>query len=247
MAIGLFILLQERTFADALAIRLGQELDMDVLAALHAASLPPRVCVGSGVDVVLLDADIADNAALRLCQELSRSSKPPHVILLSHSASPERIVRAIGAGAADWVCKGESLERLIHVIRGVARGETWLRPAQTGQVLRLLLNGDDRACEPDVPVLSMLTDREREVLVCLAEGTRRRDVAKRLHMSPNTVRTHLQKLMGKLGVHSAMEAVALTRAQLDSELTQRPRVELDRDAGLPAVSRRALPAEAYLA
>jgi DNA-binding NarL/FixJ family response regulator len=225
VAISLFILLRERTFADALAIRLGKEPDMDVVAALHAASLSPRVSVGSEVDVVLLDADIAGNAALRLCQELSRSSAPPHVILLSYSTSPERIVRAISTGAAGWVGKDESLERLIQVIRGVARGETWLPPAQTGLVLRLLLKGYDRACEPEVPVLSMLTDREREVLICLAEGTPRRDVAKRLHMSPNTVRTHLQKLMGKLDVHSAMEAVALTRAQLDDGLTARPWAE----------------------
>lgn len=242
MATSLFILLRERTFADALAIRLGKEPDMDVVAALHAASLPPRVNVGSEVDVVLLDADIADNAALRLCQELSRSSAPPHVILLSYSASPERIVRAISTGAAGWVCKDESLERLIEVVRGVARGETWLPPAQTGQVLRLLLNAYDRAAEPDVPVLSTLTDREREVLICLAEGTPRRDVAKRLHMSPNTVRTHLQKLMGKLDVHSAMEAVALTRAQLDDGLDTAPWPEPAGDAKIPAVSRHALSA-----
>ena len=69
-------------------------------------------------------------------------------------------------------------------------------------------------------MLAALTGRERQVLVCLAEGTRRRDVAKHLHMSPNTVRTHLQNLMGKLGVHTTLEAVALTRSYLDDELPQ---------------------------
>ena len=62
----------------------------------------------------------------------------------------------------------------------------------------------------------MLTARERAVLACLAEGAAHRDaVAKQLHLSVNTVRTHLQNLMAKLGVHSTVEAVALTRDNLD--------------------------------
>jgi DNA-binding NarL/FixJ family response regulator len=221
MAVRLFILLQERTFADALAIRLEGELDMDVVAALHAKAAPPRLFTGSMVDVVLLDGDLPGHAAFRLCEGISHNPKAPHVILLSHSADPARIVRAIRAGAVGWVGKYESLDRLIEVIHGVARNETWLPPGQTGQVLRLLLGGSDREQDGGTKLLSALTDREREVLVCLAEGNRRRDVAKHLHMSPNTVRTHLQNLMGKLGVHSALEAVALTRSQLDDELAQR--------------------------
>ena len=221
MAVGVFIVLRERTFADALAIRLDKEPDVDVVAAVHAKALPSRMLAGSGVDVVLLDADLEDNAAFPLCQELSQSGERPRVILISQSAGAERIVRGISAGADGWVGKGESLDRLISVIRGVARGETWLPPAQTGQVLRLLLNGPDRVYEAGIPALSSLTDREREVLVCLAEGTRQRDVARRLHMSPNTVRTHVQNLKGKLSVHSAMEAVAMTRPQLADELARR--------------------------
>jgi len=104
------------------------------------------------------------------------------------------------------------LDRLIEVIRGAARGETWLPPRETGAVLRLLMRGSDPEQDDCGRLLAALTPREREVLACLAEGTSRRDLAERLHMSPNTVRTHLQNLMSKLGVHSALEAVALTRS-----------------------------------
>jgi DNA-binding NarL/FixJ family response regulator len=221
MAIRLFILLRERTFADALAIRLEGELDIDVVAALYTNVPPPRLFTGSRIDVMLLDGDLPGNAAFRLCEEVSHSREAPHVILLSHSADPAHIVRAVRAGVVGWVGKNESLGRLIDVIHGVARGETWLPPGQTGQVLRQLLSGTGREQDEGTQLLSALTDREREVLACLAEGTRRRDVAKHLHMSPNTVRTHLQNLMGKLGVHSAIEAVALARPQLDDELSQR--------------------------
>ena len=70
-------------------------------------------------------------------------------------------------------------------------------------------------------MLAALTRREREVLACLAEGSNRRDLAERLHMSPNTARTHLQNLMSKLGVHSALEAVALTRSHLGDQFSER--------------------------
>jgi DNA-binding NarL/FixJ family response regulator len=223
MAIGLFILVQERTFADALAIRLEVEPDVDVVAALDIRALPLRLSAGSRIDVVLLDADLGDNVAFRLCQELSRQSEAPHVVFLSRSADPEQIVRAVRAGAVGWVRKDESLDRLIYVIRGVARDETWLPPGQTGDVLRLLMHGPSQTEDDGVQLLAALTGREREVLVCLADGTRRRDVARHLHMSPNTVRTHLQNLMGKLGVHTAIEAVALTRSHLDDDLAH-PRV-----------------------
>jgi DNA-binding NarL/FixJ family response regulator len=214
MTVSLFILLQERTFADALALRLEREPDMEVVAALDTSALPSRMLVGSRVDVVLLDADLADNAAFRLGQELSQAPEAPSMIFLSHSNDPERIVRAVRIGAVGWVRKDESLDWLIYVIRGVARGETWLPPDQIGEVLRLLMRGPDHDEDGD-RLLAALTGREREVLLCLAEGNRRCDVAKHLHMSPNTVRTHLQNLMGKLGVHTALEAVALTRQVLD--------------------------------
>jgi DNA-binding NarL/FixJ family response regulator len=216
MPLGLLILLQERTFADALAIRLEREPDLVVVAALDASALPPRMFASSRVDVVILDADLPDEAAFRLCQELSQAPSAPYVIFLSHSSDPEWIVRAIRAGAAGWVRKDESLARLVHVIRGVARGETRLPLDQIGEVLRLLMHEPDHN-EDGNELLAALTGREREVLLCLAEGNRRRDVAEHLHMSPNTVRTHLQNLMAKLDVHTAIEAVALTRQVLEEE------------------------------
>ncbi len=119
---------------------------------------------------------------------------------------------AIEAGARAWVRKDESVEHLLRVLRGVARGETWLPPAETGNVLSLLLNQRDRRKEGD-RMLALLTSRERQVLACLAEGANRNQIAVRLNLTANTVRTHLQNIMGKLGVHSTLEAVALARAR----------------------------------
>jgi DNA-binding NarL/FixJ family response regulator len=157
MALGLLILVQERTFADALAIRLDREPDMDVVVALDTSALPPRGFAGSRVNVVLLDADLRDNAALGMSQELSQAPGAPHVIFLSSSNDPERIVRGLRAGAGGWVRKDESLARLIDIIRGVARGGTWVPPDQAEEVSRLLVRGPGQDEDGGTQLLMALT------------------------------------------------------------------------------------------
>jgi two-component system NarL family response regulator len=167
----------------------------------------------SHIDIMLVDADLPDNSALTLCVEASNRDHPPRIIMLSASAEAGRIVAAVDAGAVAWVRKDESGEHLLHVIGRVTRGETWVPPAELGQVLRLLLGERERMRQEDP--LAALTRRERDVLLHVAEGADRKEVAERLHLSVNTVRTHMQSLMAKLGVHSALEAVAMTRSWLD--------------------------------
>jgi two-component system NarL family response regulator len=214
MGISVFVVDRERTFADALAARLEAEEDVGVVAAVHARTPAQCLIVGRQADVILLDGDLPDRAAIRLCEELRGRDEPPRVIVLSYSSEADRIVDAVRAGAAAWVRKDEPLEHLLRVLRGVAQGETWLPPAEAGQVLRLLLTDQEQRRDND-RLLAALTPREREVLTCLAEGAGRREVAEQLHLSANTVRTHLQNLMAKLGVHSTLEAVAISRPHLD--------------------------------
>ena len=205
MEITAVVIDEERTFADALAIRLNAEEDLSVVAVAQ----PTATTMGWQADIILLDVDLT--GSMRLCKA---TSGPPHatrVIMLSHTSEPSRIVAAIKAGARAWVRKDESVEHLLRVLRGVARGETWLPPAETGNVLSLLLNQRDRR-EDGERMLALLTARERQVLACQADGASRNQVAERLNLTANTVRTHLQNIMAKLGVHSTLEAVALTRS-----------------------------------
>jgi DNA-binding NarL/FixJ family response regulator len=214
MGISVFVVDHERMFADALAARLEAEDDVEVVAAVHARTPAECLIMGRHADVMLLDGDLPERAAIRLCEELCGRDEPPRVVVLSATSEPDRIVDAVRAGAAAWVRKDESMQRLLEVIRGVAQGETWLPPAETGRVLTLLLADQERRQDND-RLLAALTPREREVLTCLAQGAGRREVAEQLHLSANTVRTHMQNLMAKLGVHSTLEAVAISRPHLE--------------------------------
>lgn len=207
MTIKVVIIDEEHTLADALAIRLNVEQDIEVVAV---SQLTPA-SMGWQADVILLDADLP--GSIQFCQAASSTADAPRVIMLSRTSEPPRIVAAIESGARGWVRKDKSVEHLLRVLRGVAEGGTWLPPAGTGDVLALLLRQRDERGDSD-RLLSLLTSREREVLACLADGAGRNQVAERLNLRTNTVRTHLQNIMAKLGVHSALEAVAVTQAWL---------------------------------
>jgi DNA-binding NarL/FixJ family response regulator len=126
-------------------------------------------------------------------------------------------VEALRTGIVGWIPKEESIEQLLRTISGVMRDEMWLPAAAMGPVLRLLLH---ERHEQDATVnhpLGSLTPREREVLTYLAEGIGRREAAERMHLSAHTVRSHLQNLMAKLGVHTTLEAVAVARQAQTTE------------------------------
>lgn len=212
MEIRILIADQERIFAEALAVRLEDEEDIKVVGAVQVTTPSgPWLTTATSADVIVVDGDPPGAAADRICAELSGSGGSSRVVTLSASSEPERIVNAIQAGVAGWVRKDQSLEYLLRVIRGVARGEIWLPASETGNVVRLLLQEQERRTR-NGRLLASLTPRERAVLTCLTQGSGRRDaIASQLNLSINTVRTHLQNIMAKLGVHSALEAVALIR------------------------------------
>jgi two-component system NarL family response regulator len=206
---------QQRTFHDALAIRLRVERDLVVAAEAQSAESARRVMAGRSIDVILLDAELPGDSGVAFCIEMMQREHAPCVVMLSAASDAQRIVAAVRAGAVAWVRKDESIDHLLRVIRGVVRGETWLPPTEARGVLRLLIEHQDDRQDGD-ELLAVLTPREREVLFHLVQGAGRKEVAARLQLSANTVRTHLQSLMAKLGVHSTLEVVALTRPRLEA-------------------------------
>jgi DNA-binding NarL/FixJ family response regulator len=216
--ISLVVVDGQYTFADALSACLGAEEGLRVVAAAESAATTRRLLIGRDVDVVLLDSELPES--LQFAAELARlrpGQQPIRVIMLGSVPEAAHIVAALRAGVAGWVPKDGPVEHLLNAIQCAMSDETWLPPMAMGPVLRLLLHQSHQPqASPNHP-LANLTPREREVLSYLADGVGRREVAERMHLSANTVRSHLQNLMGKLKVHSTLEAVAIARQVQYSE------------------------------
>ncbi|CAL9442420.1 LuxR C-terminal-related transcriptional regulator [Streptomyces sp. enrichment culture] len=226
-----------RIFAESLAAALAAEPDVDVTAAGSGPAalrcLDRAAAEGRRFDVLLVDADLGvtagqipgqavarvvpeGGAAAGIVDGISlvagvREAQPAvRIVVLAEKDDPRRAALALQAGANGWVAKDCSLQRLLGVIRGVLRDETHLAPALLTGVLRELTAARKHRTDSERLVAS-LTPREREVLRCMVAGLGRKAVAERLFLSPHTVRTHMQNVLGKLGVHSTLAAVALAR------------------------------------
>lgn len=224
-----------RIFAESLAAALAAEPDVEVSAAGSGPAalrcLERAVAEGRRFDVMLVDADLGAVAGgVPGQREPGSGSGPPppasdgialvagvrvshpgvRTVVLAERDDPRRAALALQAGASGWVAKDCSLSRLLAVIRGVLREETHLPPALLTGVLRELTAARKHRTDSERLVES-LTPREHEVLRCMVAGLGRKDVAARLFLSPHTVRTHMQNVLGKLGVHSTLAAVALAR------------------------------------
>ncbi|GAA2790479.1 LuxR C-terminal-related transcriptional regulator [Kitasatospora sp. CM 4170] len=147
---------------------------------------------------------------ITLLARVRRGHPALRAIVLATADDPHRAARALHAGATGWVAKESSLARLLAVIRGVLRDETHLPPALLTGVIRELTTARRDRTESE-RLVDTLTPREKEILRCMVAGLGRQAVAERLYLSPHTVRTHMQNVLGKLGVHSTLAAVAVAR------------------------------------
>ncbi|WP_354642042.1 response regulator transcription factor [Kitasatospora camelliae] len=168
--------------------------------ARPAATAPaaPRPAGGPSMDGIALLARVR------------RAYPDLRAVVLAAADDPHRAVLALQAGASGWVAKDCTLGTLMGVVRGVLRDETHLPPTLLTGVVRELTSARRDRSESE-RLVAALTPREEEVLRCMVAGLGRQAVAERLYLSPHTVRTHMQNVLGKLGVHSTLAAVAVAR------------------------------------
>lgn len=203
----------QQMLIEALAARLSTTPDIVVVG--HCTTRDPHPHVLATLlcpDVITVEVTQAHDAATLLT--LFRTAWPPaRVVVLTASRDPEQALDAARAGADGWVSKESSIDALAHALRCAGQGQACFPPEQLGRVLRELRADVGRAQRREGP-LDVLTRRERDVLMCLAQGHRPAKIADELGISANTVRTHTNKIFAKLSVHSRLEAATVARGAL---------------------------------
>jgi two-component system response regulator NreC len=166
-------------------------------AVRQAADLSP--------DVVLMDISMPNGNGLEATRRILEENPDARVLILTIHDNERYIDQILRAGAAGYLLKDTPCEDFLSAIQAVHRGDSYLSPAISGKLLDGLV-GDKRIGHGHEGV-QILTPREREVLILLAEGKSNRDAGELLCISPKTVDVHRTNIMKKLDVHSIVELV----------------------------------------
>lgn len=164
-------------------------------------------------DVVLMDIAMPGLNGLEATRRMVKEFPKSNVLILSMHASEEYVCQALNAGAAGYLLKGAELAELVLAIRAITRGEMYLSPPISKQVIKDYL----RRVGGEETLLERLTSRQREVLQLIAEGATTKEIAATLHISVKTVETHRAQLMERLDIH---DVVGLVRYAIKIGLTQ---------------------------
>lgn len=148
-------------------------------------------------DVVLMDIGMPQMSGLVATCLLHEEFPEIKVLILSIHDNPEHLRKAIAAGARGYALKGTSADDLVHAVETVYQGQAYFSPEMMRVTLDQFLKGDQTTDKP------RLTEREREVLVLVAEGRSNKETASELGVSVRTIETHRENLMRKLGIRSA--------------------------------------------
>ncbi|MCC3330074.1 response regulator [Nocardia abscessus] len=179
----------------------GEAADGDVAVA-QAKALRPQV--------VLMDIRMPGVDGLTATERITADGLAKVLILTTFDLD-EYVFRALRAGASGFVLKSASGQSLVAAVRTVAAGDGVLAPEVTRAVITAFAATNRAAAQPAPPGLGELTEREREVLDCLGDGLSNAQIAGLLFIGETTVKTHVSRVLTKLGVRSRVQAAILAR------------------------------------
>jgi NarL family two-component system response regulator LiaR len=208
--VSLLICDDHKILTDSLATVVGLDAELSLVAPpVHTPAEAIALALDQLPDVVLMDIMFKGEGmngieATRRIKEASPSTK---VVIITAHDEDRLLVEAVEAGASGFLSKDSAAQEVLGAVKAAALGEVLIDP---GTLTRLLAQvAREREAQRDaMNLLNDLTEREREILQLLAEGLRNDDIAGKLYISPQTVQTHVRNILGKLRVHSKLEAVA---------------------------------------
>lgn len=192
----------------AMSAALDAEPDVDVVGAAATVPAALELAASEVPHVVLLEASLADGVTQHPCAALKARAPRSKVVVIGDRPEPGVLLAAVRAGADGYVTRDEPLDTVIDAVRRVSAGEARVPSRMLAGLLRDL-SAQQQHSEAALALLMKLTRREKEVLELLVDGCDHEAVADILTISPQTARTHIQNIIGKLGVHSRLEAAAL--------------------------------------
>jgi DNA-binding NarL/FixJ family response regulator len=182
------------------------EHDLEVVAEAADGEHAVAACARFAPHVVLMDIRMPAMDGLEATRRILAADDAPRVIILTTFDLDEYVFESLRAGASGFLLKNSSPEQLVQAIRLVGRGDALLDPGVTRRIIERFSEwGGRRVASP--AAIAELTPREHEVLELVARGLSNAEIAEQLVVAPGTVKTHVAKVLSKLGLRDRIQAV----------------------------------------
>jgi DNA-binding NarL/FixJ family response regulator len=210
--IRLLLVDDQAMFREGLRLILGQQPDFEIVGeagdGIEAVESTRRLAP----DVVLMDLRMPVLGGAEATRRIKVAAPEVRVIVLTTFEEEEEVFAALRAGAAGFLLKDASSDKLGEAIRLAARGETWLQPSVAAKLVAEFARAAPRPAPAQAAsLLEPLSARERDVLRCLAEGMSNKEIGRRLTISEGTVKNHMSQVLGKLQVLDRTQAALRAR------------------------------------
>jgi DNA-binding NarL/FixJ family response regulator len=195
-------------FRDGLRALFASLDDVDVAGEAASGDEAVELALALQPDVVLMDVQMPGSNGIEATRRILHTSPHIGVLVLTMFEDDDSVFAAMRAGARGYILKDADQEEMVRAIRAVARGEALFGPA-IAQRLIAFFSAPGALVAPQL--FPELTDREREILALIAQGRSNTEIAKRLIVSPKTVRNHTSNIFSKLQVVDRAQAIVRAR------------------------------------
>ncbi|MBD0023084.1 response regulator [Gordonia pseudamarae] len=189
-----------------LRLLLGGQSDLAIVAVAANGREAVTMYTADPVDLLLMDLRMPVLDGIDATRTLKQLPTPPAILVLTTFDADDYVVRALAVGADGFLLKDTDPPEIVDAIREVLAGRPALSPSVTAALIKQVVDGSggDRSAAAR-RAAALLTDREREVAVCLATGNSNAEIAAELFMSVATVKAHISHIFGKLGAANRVQ------------------------------------------
>jgi DNA-binding NarL/FixJ family response regulator len=205
MTVRVLVVDDEAIVRDGLKAIIDLENDLEVVAEAGDGMEALAAVRDHGPDVALVDVQMPSMDGIELTRRLTALAEPPKVVVLTTFDKNEYVYEAMRAGASGFLLKDVRRGQLTDAVRAVVRGDTLLAPSITRRLVEQFCRTPTGAASQ--ASLASLTPREREVLTLIGQGLSNADMAGALFVSNSTVKTHVARVLTKLGLRDRAQAV----------------------------------------
>jgi len=207
---GVLVVDDQALLRTAFSSLIDAEDDLEVVGEAADGRQAVERAASLAADVVVMDVRMPVMDGIEATRQITSGQEPggARVLILTTFDLDEYVFEALRAGASGFALKSRPLDELLNAIRTVAAGEALLAPSVTRRLIAHFA-GQARTPARAIPGLAELTEREREVLSLVAEGLSNAELARTLHVSLPTAKTHVSRILTKLGARDRTQLVIL--------------------------------------